>query len=382
MYDFVRASFGGVRELLSVCVQRKGTILGAVFAHMFSCALLGIIASIITWQWQTAIYGRDLHTMISLGVGFLLVFRSSIAYNRFWEGRGHVGGTLESVKTLAILMDATTPNEGLGQPTKIYLRNLLVAYLSYSVVVLGKGSDFKKGLPKKVKATMALFPQETVDRMNKCPKTSHPLFIVEEIMRAMNAACKAGIIEKGHLKLMLKRSQSLVTSFNAACKISNTPIPFPYQQMCAWLVLLYVYGSPFALAGAFLEPAAGSASKHMALTTISSVLLAMAYFGIYCTSTELEDPFGDDANDLPLLKYRDTIQKEVDNLVTIHDTTENLLDMLENAGVTKEKHFLSAREGGPGCELVKAHPEYMDRKLTRANKSGTTSRSRKNNLFA
>ncbi|MEG2942640.1 MAG: bestrophin family ion channel, partial [Thermomonas sp.] len=81
-----------------------------------------------------------------------------------------------------------------------------------------------------------------------------------------------------------------MASVQAGCeRISGTPLPFAYTLLlhrCAWLFCVLL---PFGLAGAL-----GWA------TPVVSMLLAYAFFGLDQLGEEMEEPFGTEANDLPL----------------------------------------------------------------------------------
>lgn len=104
----------------------------------------------------------------------------------------------------------------------------------------------------------------------------------------------------------------LIESFNGLTKIKSTPIPFPIRQLCSLLTVIYVYSAPLALATAFR----GFTEywNIMGRTVGGSVLLALAFFGINQTAVELEDPLGNDANDLPLDRMGQALIEELNGL--------------------------------------------------------------------
>ena len=72
-------------------------------------------------------------------------------------------------------------------------------------------------------------------------------------------------------------------------RIRNTPIPVSYSTYVNQLVLLFALVMPFGLAREFGYGA-----------VLASMLTFFATMGLELLADEIEDPFGDDRNDLPL----------------------------------------------------------------------------------
>merc|ERR1719198_2393925 len=53
-------------------------------------------------------------TLPSTAISFLLVFRSSISYSRFWEGRGHLGAIMQHSRDLGRQLSFIVKNDNDG----------------------------------------------------------------------------------------------------------------------------------------------------------------------------------------------------------------------------------------------------------------------------
>ena len=51
------------------------------------------------------------HTLLGNSLGFLLVFRSTLANQRFWDGRGSLGELLKSLRSYAMHIRAFVPDD-------------------------------------------------------------------------------------------------------------------------------------------------------------------------------------------------------------------------------------------------------------------------------
>eukprot|EP00746_Dinoflagellata_sp_MGD_P136039 gnl/MRDRNA2_/MRDRNA2_70029_c0_seq1.p1 gnl/MRDRNA2_/MRDRNA2_70029_c0~~gnl/MRDRNA2_/MRDRNA2_70029_c0_seq1.p1 ORF type:complete len:763 (-),score=98.42 gnl/MRDRNA2_/MRDRNA2_70029_c0_seq1:105-2219(-) len=113
-----------------------------------------------------------------------------------------------------------------------------------------------------------------------------------------------------------------VSSYESAYKLAAVPYPYPLAQMMQ--VLMYAY---MILIPIVIEKFTGVG----VLTPFLSCLIVLCYWGLDRVARELENPFGEDANDLPLhdfcATYNDTIQQmaqvqnqgELDHVFTFSD---------------------------------------------------------------
>jgi len=83
--------------------------------------------------------------------------------------------------------------------------------------------------------------------------------------------------------------------FNHAIKIHDTPFPFPYVQLITLQLLILTVTSGFVI-NVFVEsPIWGC---------LFAIITVGGYYAINEVAKELEDPFGDDPNDLPMELYQ------------------------------------------------------------------------------
>jgi len=85
---------------------------------------------------------------------------------------------------------------------------------------------------------------------------------------------------------------NLMEAWMGMHKLATTPMPFPFIQMLLGLMYLWIYTVPFPLANLY-----GWAAPPI------TMLFGTAFFGINAIGAELEDPLGEETNDLPLDVY-------------------------------------------------------------------------------
>jgi ion channel-forming bestrophin family protein len=109
-----------------------------------------------------------------------------------------------------------------------------------------------------------------------------------------------------YVQVSLDQNVQLLVDYMGACeRIHNTPMPFAYMVHLRRALILYCFTLPFALLDRF------------GWWTIAVVLLiSYVLYGVEEIGVEIEDPFGEDENDLPLEDICRTIESNVRELTT------------------------------------------------------------------
>ncbi|QNF33833.1 hypothetical protein HUW51_14295 [Adhaeribacter swui] len=225
-----------------------------------------------------------MHNVLGFVISLLLVFRTNTAYDRWWEGRKIWGGLTNSSRNLAIKLEAFVTDESDKQffrktiPNYAYaLRNLLRENEDYHE--LDPVLDLKPGkhIPNQIAASMY---QRVHDLFKKNKITDAQLWILNEEVKTFTEYC-------------------------GACeRIKNTPIPFTYSVFIKKFIFFYVMTLPFGWVfslGYYIVPVVG--------------LILYALASLELIAEEIENPFGTDANDLPIDQICFNIRKHVSELL-------------------------------------------------------------------
>ncbi len=106
--------------------------------------------------------------------------------------------------------------------------------------------------------------------------------------------------------LMLNNEWQSFTDICGACeRIKNTPIPYSYSAFIKKFIFIYVITMPFGFA------------MNLGLLTIP-VTTFMFYIlaSLELIAEEIEDPFGNDSNDLPMNKIAENIRGNVCDIIS------------------------------------------------------------------
>jgi ion channel-forming bestrophin family protein len=142
------------------------------------------------------------------------------------------------------------------------------------------------------------------------PAEARPALVATWISQRLLGNLRDGRLSEQRLQSMDANLTALIDSWGGAQRIKNTPVPFAYAQHIKIFVMFFGFTVPFAIVD----------SLHW-YTPLASALLAFALFGIDEIGVEIEEPFGRDANDLPMDKIGETIAKNVEEMIEAGERT-------------------------------------------------------------
>jgi len=115
---------------------------------------------------------------------------------------------------------------------------------------------------------------------------------------------KQGKITGDQLIILNAEVQSLTDICGACERIKNTPIPYSYSAFIKKFIFAYVITLPFGYVfqlGYYVIPVV--------------VFIFYVLASLELIAEEIEDPFGNDPNDLPTAKIAENIRKNVEELI-------------------------------------------------------------------
>lgn len=227
-----------------------------------------------------------MHTMLGFVISLLLVFRTNTAYDRWWEGRRMWGGLVNSSRNLALKLAVMLKDK----EDKETFRRLIPAYAEVLSQHL-KSTDIYHELFD----DMTLSADHYKHKPNQIAKT---------IMAKLNDLYLAGKLSGEQLIVLNAEIQSFTDICGACERIKNTPIPFSYSVFIKKFIFAYVITLPFGYVfqlGYYVIPVV--------------VFIFYVLSSLELIAEEIEEPFGNDANDLPTTKIAENIRKNVEELL-------------------------------------------------------------------
>lgn len=222
-------------------------------------------------------------------VGFLVVFRTQQAYSRFWSGATTIQQTRGEWFNACSSLFAFSSNKPEKQQEVRKFHQLIVRLFSLLWCtgleqLAGAEFDFQ------VLDTTGLDPV-ALDYIRSQPNRCE--VILQWIQRSINNAVDAGILTVAPpiLSRVYQELSRGIVNLNQVQTIIDIIFPFPYAQLVTFSLLIHSVLMPFIAAATVPE---------LSWALITTFISVTALWCINYTAGELENPFGTDANDLPI----------------------------------------------------------------------------------
>ncbi|MFT4602814.1 MAG: putative membrane protein [Arenicella sp.] len=269
---------------------RKGDTLFIIWKEMLLIALFTIfLAWVKITYFKDFIHLKDLMGVYSL-VGFvlslLLVFRTNTAYDRWWEGRKRWGQLVNNTRNLAIKISSMSTSKD----TEAFFSRMIPNY------AFAMKEHLRSGV---ILDELELTPEE---RTFLESKSHEPSFIAKWMYERLDQMKKDGDLTQEEFLSMDTNLKTFSDIIGACERIKNTPLPYSYSNFMKKFIFIYVITMPLAFVDSF------SYFSALVSSFVFYVLVSMEIL-----AEEIEDPFGDDPNDLPTdelsQKIRDNVQE-------------------------------------------------------------------------
>ena len=223
----------------------------------------------------------------------LLVFRTNTAYDRWWEGRKLWGALVNNSRNLAIKLSVMLPETDIEQRT--FFRKIIPAF-AYALHNHLKSENTR----------IELFEQDADHPAFKhIDKKKHiPNQVSLQLFKHIQHLYSEGKLNGDQLIILNAELQSFNDICGACERIKNTPIPYSYFVFIKKFIFFYVMSLPFGLAFTL---------GYYTIPVVAFIFYVLASLEVI--AEEIEDPFGNDANDIPTDKIALNIHKHIAELI-------------------------------------------------------------------
>lgn len=224
------------------------------------------------------------HSILGFVISLLLVFRTNTSYDRWWEGRRLLGELTNVSRNLAIKIKALK----LGKEETDFFNYAIPKYAFVLKDHLREKQHFGKN---------SLLIE--VDAGKHIPN---------QIARSLSARIY-NLVATGKVSgdqlIILSTDLNKFTDICGGCeRIKRTPIPFSYSTFIKKFLFVYVITLPFGWVFSL---------GFFVMLLVPFVLYVLA--SLELIAEEIEDPFGNDANDLPMDDICNNIEKHVGEIL-------------------------------------------------------------------
>ncbi|NHN24479.1 hypothetical protein FIA58_002220 [Flavobacterium jejuense] len=227
-----------------------------------------------------------MHGMLGFVISLLLVFRTNTAYDRWWEGRKHWGALVNNSRNLAIKLSVILKED----TDKLFFKRVIPGYAS----ILQKHLNDEE-------TAKTLFEDLDLDINHH---NHRPNQVAKMMFQKIHDLHEVGKISGDQLIIINSEIQSFTDICGACERIKNTPIPYSYSSFIKKFIFFYIMTLPFGY-----------------VFSLGYYVIPVVVFTFYVLASleliaeEIEDPFGDDANDLPTRKLASNIKKHVEEIL-------------------------------------------------------------------
>ena len=227
-----------------------------------------------------------MHNMLGFVISLLLVFRTNTAYDRWWEGRKLWGSLVNNSRNLAIKLSVILKEES----DREYFKKLIPGYASILSKHLTNDETSKQ-----------LFTDVDLEIDHHKHK---PNQIAKMLFQKVNDLYDQKKITGDQLIILNSEVQSFTEICGACERIKNTPIPYSYSAFIKKFIFFYIMTLPFGYVFSL---------GYYAIPVVIFIFYVLA--SLELIAEEIEDPFGMDANDLPIEKITANIKKHIEEIL-------------------------------------------------------------------
>lgn len=313
------------RNWLKLILDVRASVLAGVLAQILAITAFATLVTVAYYQGiSVAADHESIASLIpELVLGLLLVFRTDAAYHRFWDGSG-------------IISDIMDISRGFARSVWVYIDADNEAQVAEKIVHTRMVGLFLASVKQHLRSeTVDASMREllTPGQIRELQQVSHmPIRITQWLSVYLKKIRQQDKLSEMMFVELSKKLDQLTMSMGSCERILTTPLPLPYAIHLKHLLVIYFLLVPFKLVG------------HLTWGTPLAVgILAFALLGIEEIGLEIENPFGYDANDLPLDQQAQELRADIEEIIAGTALSTEASDLWSDQGSvmpTDNSHYM------------------------------------------
>jgi putative membrane protein len=234
-------------------------------------------------------------SLIGLAFSIFLGFRNSASYDRYWEGRRLWGQLVIDCRSLARqCLNMVGPRPSVDRTVDAGADELSRRMVRATIAFTHALRHHLRGT--KSDADIGAF-LEPGDRERLNGRSNLPDAILGLLARDLRRCQDQQWLSDPLVRAVDERLTSMAGVLAGCERIRNTPLPFAYSLLLHRTAYLYCFLLPFGLVDTIGM-----------MTPLVVAIVSYTFFGLDALGDEIEEPFGDLPNDLPLDAISRTIE--------------------------------------------------------------------------
>lgn len=278
------------KNWLKLLFSFEGSVIWAIYPKVLFFTITSILITYFYPQISHVKVSPTPFTIIGGVLGFLLVFRTNTSYDRYWEGRKLWGEINNQTRNMAMkIINYCGKNHEKAER----ITNLQIAFINILKDVLRDEHNFEY-----IKKYIRGHELEELKK-SKLPHILTASLISKELVSLR----RSGEISDSEFLAASGNLDTLVNSAGGIERIGRTPIPVGYALHIKRVLFIFCLMFPF-----------GFVDTIGWITVPVALFITYAFLGIEEIGVEIEDPFGTDANDLPINDITAALENGIEEL--------------------------------------------------------------------
>ena len=302
------------REFIQILFSLEGSVIPLTIVPAIITLIISIIAMVIYFLFGYFVEVTG-HNMVGFVLGFLLIFRTDLSVKKYEEGQR----AFRMIDSNICSMFNEICGYYHGDSEEDYKNRL--QFRRYFMILRGLIRQHIRD-ETNLKEISVLTREE---RRLLRPHQERPRVVMQWIFKLYNKCWDQEKFKDDNFYSVDEALNEISRNRTECIRIKTSPLPFPYAQITTIFLFVYLLSLPFAL------------SQVLGwYSPIVCPLITMAFWGINEVALEIEDPFGDDPNDLDLQDWEYELDRELGGFHSVRDPQAPLFLMPENAEEEEE----------------------------------------------
>lgn len=276
---------------------------GSVLRKIILQLLIITAFSVVVLYFKGNVYEYKVHlnpaifTLLGLSLAIFMGFCNSASYDRFWEGRKLWGALVIESRSLAReVLTLINDNDADAKAKKQEFAKMIAAFswaLNYQLRNKNANAVIKN-----------LLSEKNFEQLKD--KKFVPVILLKQMGAWLNERKKEGKMDSIILTAIDNQLNGMSQIIGGCERIANTPLPFAYSVLLHRTVYLYCFWLPFGLVDVvgWMMP-------------VIVLFISYTFIALDAIIQEIQEPFGEEENDLALNGICETIQFSVFELADI-----------------------------------------------------------------
>ena len=276
---------------------------GSVLRKIILQLLIITAFSVVVLYFKGNVYEYKVHlnpaifTLLGLSLAIFMGFCNSASYERFWEGRKLWGALVIESRSLAReVLTLINDNDADAKAKKQEFAKMIAAFswtLNYQLRNKNANAVIKN-----------LLSEKNFEQLKD--KKFVPVILLKQMGAWLNERKKEGKMDSIILTAIDNQLNGMSQIIGGCERIANTPLPFAYSVLLHRTVYLYCFWLPFGLVDVvgWMMP-------------VIVLFISYTFIALDAIIQEIQEPFGEEENDLALNGICETIQFSVFELADI-----------------------------------------------------------------